>query len=146
MENRSETVKNYGSVERTLIKAIPANSRIGDVAEEARRNLNRQFTATLRTVNHGINQSLFFGLAPLYLRVCVCVSSLAPLLSKVVCYTRGLTKLETRYCSFSPLCCFSYVHFVLICTVVVLCCFVMCVCVCVWGGVGFVMCVFVRVL
>ena len=37
--------------------------------------------------------------------------------------------LETRYCSFSPLCCFSYMHFVSICIVVVLYCFVMCVCV-----------------
>jgi len=65
-------------------------------------------------------------------------------LLKLECYTCGLTTLETRYC------CFSYVHFVLICTVVVLYCFVVrvcvcvCVCVCVW--VGFVMCVFVRVL
>jgi len=50
-------------------------------------------------------------------------------LLKMVCYTCGLTTLETRYCSFSPLCYFSYVHFVLICTVVVLYCFVMCVCV-----------------
>jgi len=41
-----------------------------------------------------------------------------------------LTTLETRYCPFSPLCCFSYMHFVLICTLVVLYCFVMCVCVC----------------
>ena len=31
-------------------------------------------------------------------------------LLKMVCYTCGLTTLETRYCSFSPLCCFSYVH------------------------------------
>jgi hypothetical protein len=29
-----------------------------------------------------------------------------------------------KYCSFCPLCCFSYVHFVLICTVMVLQCFV----------------------
>jgi len=55
----------------------------------------------------------------------------------MVCYTCGLTTLETRYCSFSPLCCFSYRHFILICTVAVLYYFVMCVCVCV----GFVMCV-----
>jgi len=34
------------------------------------------------------------------------------------------TTLETRYC------CFSYMHFVLICTVVVLYCFVVCVCAC----------------
>jgi len=73
-------------------------------------------------------------------------------LLKMVCYTCGLTTLKTRYCSFSPLCCFSYMHFVLICTVVVLYCFVMCmcacgcVCVCVCVYVGFVMCVFVRVL
>ena len=69
---------------------------------------------------------------------------------KMVCYTCGLTTLETRYCSFSQLCCFSYVHFVLICTVVVLYCFVMCVsvyvCVCMCGFcnvcvcVAFVMC------
>jgi hypothetical protein len=45
----------------------------------------------------------------------------------MVCYTRGLT-----------FCCFSYMHFVLICNVVVLYRFVMCVCVCVC--VGFVMC------
>jgi hypothetical protein len=32
------------------------------------------------------------------------------------------------YCSFSPLCYFSYMHFILICTVVVLYCFVVCVC------------------
>jgi hypothetical protein len=51
-------------------------------------------------------------------------------LLKMMCYTCGLRTLETRYGSFSPLCCFSYVHFVLICTVVVLYCFVMCVCVC----------------
>jgi len=51
---------------------------------------------------------------------------------KMVCYTCGLTTLETKYCSFSPLCCIFYVHFVLIFgTVVVLYCFVMCVCVCV---------------
>jgi len=42
-------------------------------------------------------------------------------LLKLVCYTCGLTTLETRY----------YMHFVLICTVVVSYCFVMCVCVCV---------------
>jgi hypothetical protein len=55
--------------------------------------------------------------------------------------------IETRYSSFSPLCCFSYMHFVLICTVVVLYCFVMCVCVCVRTCVcvGFVMCVCVCV-
>jgi hypothetical protein len=55
----------------------------------------------------------------------------------MVCYTWGLTTLETRYCSFSPLCCFSYMHFILICTVVVLYCSVLCVCVyvcvCLWG-------------
>jgi hypothetical protein len=45
-------------------------------------------------------------------------------LLKMVCYTCGLTILETRYC------CFSYTHFVLICTVVVLYCFVLCVCAC----------------
>ena len=73
-------------------------------------------------------------------------------LLQMVYYTCGLTTLETRYCSFSPLCCFSYVHFVLICTVVVLYCFEVCVCVCVHVCVcvcvcvGFVMCVFVRVL
>jgi hypothetical protein len=49
-------------------------------------------------------------------------------LLKMVCYTCGLTTLETRYCSFSLLCCFLYRHFVLICTVVVLYCFVVCVC------------------
>ena len=43
-------------------------------------------------------------------------------LLKMVCYTCGLTTLETTYC------CFSYMHFVLICTVVVLYCFVVCVC------------------
>ena len=60
----------------------------------------------------------------------------------MVCYTCGLTTLETRYCSFSPLCCFSHVQFVLICTVVVLYYFVTCVCmcVCVCVCVGFVMC------
>ena len=45
------------------------------------------------------------------------------LLLKLVCYTYELTTLETKYC------CFSYMHFVLICTVVVLYCFVVCVCV-----------------
>jgi len=64
-------------------------------------------------------------------------------LLKIVCYTCGLTTLETRYCSFSPLCCFSYMHFVLICTVVVLYCFVICVCVCVRACVC--MCVFSNV-
>jgi len=29
---------------------------------------------------------------------------------KMVCYTCGVTILGTRYCSSSPLCCFSYVH------------------------------------
>jgi hypothetical protein len=53
------------------------------------------------------------------------------ILLKMVCYTCGLTTLEIRYCSFSPLCCFYYMRFVLICTVVVLYCFVMDVCVCV---------------
>ena len=47
-------------------------------------------------------------------------------LLKLVCYTCGLTTLETGYC------CFSYMYFVLICTVVVLYCFVVCVCVCVY--------------
>jgi hypothetical protein len=81
-------------------------------------------------------------------------------LLKMVCCTCGLTILETRYRSFSPLCCFSYVHFVLICTVVILYCLVLCVCVymcicgfcnvcvcvcvCVCVFVGFVMCVFVE--
>jgi hypothetical protein len=48
-------------------------------------------------------------------------------LLKLACYTCGLTPLETRYS------CFSYMHFVLICTVMVLYCFVVCmrVCVCV---------------
>jgi hypothetical protein len=41
-------------------------------------------------------------------------------LLKMVCYTCGLATLETRNC------CFSYMHFVLICTVVVLYCFVVC--------------------
>jgi len=45
----------------------------------------------------------------------------------MVCYTCGLTTLETKYRSFYALCCFSYVHFVFICTVVVLYCFVVCV-------------------
>jgi hypothetical protein len=45
-------------------------------------------------------------------------------LLKMVCYTCGLTTLETRYC------CFSYMHFVLICTVVVSYCFVVCACAC----------------
>jgi len=27
----------------------------------------------------------------------------------MVCYTCELTTLETKYCSLSPLCCFSYV-------------------------------------
>ena len=55
-------------------------------------------------------------------------------LLKSVCYTRGLTTLETRYSYFSCM------HFVLICTVMVLYCFVVCVyewvllkCVCLWG-------------
>jgi hypothetical protein len=61
-------------------------------------------------------------------------------LLNMVCYTCGLTTLVTWYCSFSPLCCFSYVHFVLNCTVVGLYCFVICVCVCVCASVGFVMC------
>jgi len=67
-------------------------------------------------------------------------------LLKLVSYTCVLTTLETRYCSFSPLCCFSYMHFVLICTVVVLYCFAVCVCACVSGFCnvcvceGFVMC------
>jgi len=39
---------------------------------------------------------------------------------KMVCYTCGLITLETRYC------CFPYMHFVLICTAVVLYCFVVC--------------------
>jgi hypothetical protein len=42
-------------------------------------------------------------------------------LLKMVCYTCGLTTLETGYC------CFSNLNFVLICTVVVLYCFVVCV-------------------
>ena len=42
-------------------------------------------------------------------------------LLKLVCYTCGLTTLETRYSYF------SYMHFFLICTVVVLYCFVVCV-------------------
>jgi hypothetical protein len=63
----------------------------------------------------------------------------------MVCYTCGLTTLETRYCSFSPLCCFSYVNFVLICTVVVLYCFVICVCVCVCVRACVCVCVFVCV-
>jgi hypothetical protein len=58
--------------------------------------------------------------------------SAVKVLLKMVCYTCGLTTLETRYCSFSPLCCFSYVYFVSICTVVVLYCFVVCVWVYVW--------------
>jgi hypothetical protein len=49
-------------------------------------------------------------------------------LVKMVCYTCGLTTLETGYC------CFSYMQFVLIFAVVVLYCFVMCVCVCVFFG------------
>ena len=58
-------------------------------------------------------------------------------------------KKEEQFSSFSPLCCFSYVHFVLICTVVVLYCFnlycggfiLFCnVWVCVCAFVGFVMC------
>jgi hypothetical protein len=61
---------------------------------------------------------------------------------KLVCYTCGLTTLETRYS------CFSYIHFILICTVVVLYCFVVCVYTCVCMSVfcnvcvceGFVMC------
>jgi hypothetical protein len=61
MENRSETVKKYGSDERTLITEIPANSHVEEVAAEARRNLNCQITATLPRVKHGINQSLFFS-------------------------------------------------------------------------------------
>jgi hypothetical protein len=52
-------------------------------------------------------------------------------LLKMVCYVYGFTALESRYSSFTPLCCFSYMHFVLICTVVALYCFVVCVCVCV---------------
>jgi hypothetical protein len=59
-------------------------------------------------------------------------------LLKMVCYTCGLTTLETvRYC------CFSYMHFVLICTVVGLYCFV--VCVCVFVRVCACVCVCVRV-
>jgi hypothetical protein len=52
------------------------------------------------------------------------------LLNRFLC-TCGLTTLETKFCSFSSLCCFSYTHFDLICTMVVLYCFVMCVCACV---------------
>jgi len=48
--------------------------------------------------------------------------------------TYCITTLETRYSYF------SYMHFILICTVVVLYCFVVCV------QVGFVMRVFVRAL
>jgi hypothetical protein len=59
-----------------------------------------------------------------------------------------VTTFETRYC------CFSYMHFVLMCTVMVLYCFVVCVCACghmsgfcnVCVCEGFVMCVYVRVL
>ena len=69
MENRSETMKNYGSYQRTLITDIPVNSRVGEVVAEARRTFNRQDTSTLRTVKHGINQLLFFSPAPLCLRV-----------------------------------------------------------------------------
>jgi hypothetical protein len=50
---------------------------------------------------------------------------------KLACYTCELKTLKTRY---------FYMHFVLICTVVVSYCFVVCICV------GFVMCVFVRAL
>jgi hypothetical protein len=50
----------------------------------------------------------------------------AKVLLKMVCYKCGLTTLETRYCSF------SYLHFVLICTVVVLYCFVVCMRECVY--------------
>jgi len=70
-------------------------------------------------------------------------------LLKMVCYTCGLTTLETRYCSFSPLCCFSCMHFVLICTVVVSYCFVVCGCMSGFCNVhvceGFVMCGWVCV-
>ena len=38
----------------------------------------------------------------------------------------NIITLETRYC------CISYMHFVLICTLVVLYCFVVCVCACVF--------------
>jgi len=31
-------------------------------------------------------------------------------LLKLVCYTCGVTILETKDSTFSPLCCFSYVH------------------------------------
>jgi hypothetical protein len=61
--------------------------------------------------------------------------SAVKVLLKLVFYTCGLTTLETVRYSYFPC-----MHFVLICTVVVLYCFVMCVCV------GFVMCVFVRAL
>jgi len=71
MENRSKTVKNYGSDERTLTADIPANSRAGEVAAEARRNLNYHVTATLPTVKQGINQSLYFSPEPLRLRLCI---------------------------------------------------------------------------
>ena len=50
---------------------------------------------------------------------------------------KGLITLGTRYCSFSPVCCFSYMHFVLIYIGVILYSFVMCVCFC--------MCVFCNV-
>ena len=63
----------------------------------------------------------------------------------MVCYTCGLTTSETRYCSFSPLCCFSYMHFVLIYTVVVLYFVCVCVCVCVRAHVRVCMCVCVCV-
>jgi len=63
-------------------------------------------------------------------------------LLKVVCYTCGLKILKKKILLF------SYMHFVLICTVVVLCCFVVCVCACgfisgfcnVWVCEGFVIC------
>ena len=57
----------------------------------------------------------------------------------------------TLYCGHLIILCLfhlgiSCTAYVLICTVVVLNCFVMCVCVCVCVRVGFVMCVFERVL
>jgi hypothetical protein len=68
-----------------------------------------------------------------------------PIAVKYISYTCGLTTLQTRYCSFSPLCCFSYMHFVLICTVVVSYCLVMCVCVCRFCNVCVCMCGFCNV-
>jgi hypothetical protein len=58
-----------------------------------------------------------------YLETALHVSPLIIRIANNCIYSIWLTALETRYSYF------SYIHFVLICTVVVLCCFVVCMCV-----------------